>query len=127
MANHLGSEGLVQIGANTVAEVISWSIEETTDMAEDTQLSDADKTFKSDKSSWSGSLECHWDETDAAGQGALTKGASVTLNVKAEGNVTGDTFFTGTALVNSISRSSADIVAATFGFQGTGALAQSTV
>ena len=129
MTTHTGSEGTVKIGANTVAEIKSWTIEETGDTAEDTTMGDTWRTHKATLNSWSGSLECFWDETDSMGQGALTTGASVTLNVYPEGDTTADTFYTGTAIVTGISRTGAfdGLVEASFTFQGTGALTPDTV
>jgi len=129
MANHTGSEGTVKIGTNTVAEVKSWSIDETADTIEDTAMGDTDRTYKTGLKSWSGSMDCFWDETDTTGQGALTTGASVTLAVYPEGAVSGDTYFSGTALVTGISRQAAldGMVEASFSFQGTGALTETTV
>lgn len=130
MATHKGSEGTVKVGANAIAELLSWSVEETAETIEDTSLGDTAKTFMAGTTSWSGSAECMWDETDTNGQGALTIGASVTLNLYPEGDTTGDTYYTGTALVTSISRSvggNDETIKASFSFQGTGALTESTV
>ena len=129
MATHKGSEGLVKIGSNTIAEVTSFTIDHTADMIEDTELSDTDKTFIADKNSWTASIEAHWDETDSTGQGAMTVGASVTLNLYPEGDTGGDTYFTGTALITSISRGNAEgsTVTAAFSLQGTGTLTTTTV
>ena len=129
MANHLGSEGTVKIGANDVAELKSWSINETMNPVDDSNIGDTAKTFKSGSTEWDGSVDCFWDETDTNGQGALTIGASVTLNMYPEGATSGDTYYTGTALVTSINRQSAidGIVEASFSFKGTGGLSESTV
>jgi hypothetical protein len=130
MANHTGNEGVVKIGTATVAEVKSWSIDETTETLEDTVIGDTARTRKpSGISSWSGSLEAFWDETDTLGQGAMTIGAEVTLNLYPEGAVSGDTYFTGSAIITSISRSASfnGMVEASFSFEGNGALTQSTV
>ena len=130
MANHHGSEGTVKIGANAVAEVNSWSISESAEFAEDTNLSDTSKTYNSTAiKSWSGSISCNWDETDTTGQGAMTVGASVTLNLYPEGADTGDTYWTGTALIQDVSQSAArgGIVEAEYSFLGTGALSETTV
>lgn len=130
MATHKGSEGTVKVGANTIAELLSWSYEETAETVEDTALGDTAKTFLSGTTSWSGSAECHFDETDANGQEALTAGASVTLNLYPEGATTGDQYYTGTALVTSVSVSvggNDETVKRSFSFQGTGALTESTV
>ena len=128
MANHAGSEGTVKIGSNVVAEVKSFSIEESADTIEDTALGDTARTFKSGLTGWSGSVECFWDETDTA-QIALTIGASVTLDVYPEGATSGDTHYSGTALVTGITRQASldGMVEASFSFQGTGALTSATV
>ena len=129
MANHAGSEGTVLIGANVIAEVKSYSFEETMSPIEDTEMSDSAKTFKAGKTEFSGSVECFWDETDTNGQGALTIGASVSLIFHPEGSTSGDTIYTGTALVTkfSVSASEDGMVEASFEFQGTGALTASTI
>lgn len=127
MANHTGSEGVVKIGANTVAEVVEYSIEETGETIEDTTIGDTAKTFKPGNTSWTASITCHWDETDATGQGAMTVGTEVTLNVYPEGDTAGDTYFTGSAIVTNSGRSASinSIVSQSFSLQGTGALTQS--
>ena len=62
MAIHKGSEGLVKVGSNTVAEVKSYSIDETADTIESTSMGDSAKTFESSLTSFSGSVECHFDD-----------------------------------------------------------------
>lgn len=129
MANHQGSEGIVKVGANTVAEVRSWQLSESADTIEDTAMGDTSKTFRSGLTEWEGSMECYWDETDTNGQEALTSGASVTLNLYPEGDTSGDTFFTGSAIVTGISRQASHdgMVEASFNYKGTGDLTQNTV
>ena len=129
MAVHKGSEGVVKILTNTVAEVRDWSLEETAETIDSTQLSDSAKTFEVGTTSWSGSVNAFWDETDTSGQGAMTAGASVTLNLYPEGATSGDTFGSGTAIISSISKSGGidGLVEASFSFQGTGALTWATV
>lgn len=128
MATHNGSEGLVHIGTDAVGELKSWSFTENASMIDTTVLSDSAQTFAVGSTSWSGSAECFLDETDTA-QIALTVGASVTLKFYFEGAATGDKYYSGTALVESVDRSGAtdDIVGVTFSFRGTGALALATV
>ena len=129
MATHKGSAGVVKVGANTVAEVTAFSFDETADTIETTALANSAHSFVSDLVGWSGSVDCFWDETDTSGQGAMTAGASVTLNLYPEGADSGDTYFTGTAIITSISRSNAigAIVTATFSFTGANALTSTTV
>jgi len=128
MANHSGSEGVVKIGTFTMAETRSYTLTETGDTIEDSVMGDSYRTFKTGMKGWTGSVVCFWDETESA-QSALTAGASVTLNLYPEGNASTDKYYTGTVLVTSIERSAAfdGMVEATFSFQGTGTLTESTV
>lgn len=128
MAVHTGSEGTVKVGANTIAEIRSFSIEESHDAIEKTAMGDSYRSFSTGLLSWSGSVECYWDETDATGQGALDVGSSVTLNLYPEGASTGDTFFTGTCLISgkSISSTADGMVEASYSVQGSGGLTEST-
>ena len=129
MSNHKGSEGAVLVGANVVAEIKAWSLDESANIIDDTELADAWKTKQAGTKEWSGNLECFWDETDTTGQGALDVGAEVTLNMHPEGNVTGDTFYTGLAVITGINRSGGvdGMVEVSFNFEGNGALTESTV
>lgn len=129
MASHIGRDGIVKVGANTVAEVKSFSIEESADTVETTKMTDTARSHAITLTSFSGSLDCFWDETDTTGQGALTIGASVTLALYPEGDTTGDTYYSGTALVTGVSRSASfdGMVEASISVQGTGALTASTV
>lgn len=129
MANHKGSEGTVKVGSNAVAEIRSFSIEETGDTLEDTSMGDSARTYLASLTSWSGSVDVFWDETDTSGQGALDVGSSVTLNLYPEGDAAADTYYTGTAIVTgkSVSSSFDGMVEASFSVQGTGALTESTV
>jgi len=128
MANHKGSEGTVKVGSNAIAEIRGWEFTETAELIEDTELGDAAKTFQPGNTGASGSVQCFWDETDSSGQGALTAGASVTLNLYPEGASTGDKYFTCTALVTSIQRSAAinGMVEAVFGWTANGAVSLAT-
>lgn len=129
MATHKGSEGTVKVGANAIAEVRSFSISETGDTIEDTTMGDAARTYKPSLTSWSGSVEVYWDETDTNGQVALTVGAEVTLNVYPEGSTTGDSYLTGSAIVTgrTINSSFDGMVEASITVQGNGALTADTV
>ena len=124
MANHTGVDGVVKVGTNTVAEVRNWSISETADTIEDTTMNDTSKTFQAGLKSWNGSLTAFWDETDTSGQVALTVGSSATLNLYPEGATTGDIYYSGTAIINSVGVSvpTNGMVERTYGFQGSGAL-----
>jgi predicted secreted protein len=129
MATHTGSEGTVKVGANAVAEIRSYSVEETADTVEDTSMGDSYRTHKTTLKSWSGSVDVFWDETDTTGQGALTVGSEVTVNFYPEGSTTADSYKTGTAIVTgkTVSASFDGMVESTISLQGTGALTTATV
>jgi len=128
MAVHKGSEGSVAVGANTVAEVTGFSFDETADTIETTALSNSGRSYVADYVTFSGTIDCMWDETDTNGQEAMTVGSSVTLNLYPEGSSAG-TYYYGTAIITSISRANAmgSAVTASFSFQGTNVLTEGTV
>lgn len=129
MANHKGSEGVVKIGANTIAEIRDWSISESAEIIDDTTMGDSARTKKAGLTSASGSMTCYWDETDSTGQEAMTIGASVTLNLYPEGATTGDTYATGTVIITEVgvSATAEGMVERTFSYEATGAITWGTV
>jgi predicted secreted protein len=129
MATFTGSDGVILVGTDQVAEIRSYSIDETMDTLEDTAMGDTSRTYKTSLKTFSGSADVFFDDTDTAGQGALTVGSSVTLNVQFEGNTTGDHKLSGTALITgrTISASFDGMVEASISFQGSGALTEGTV
>lgn len=129
MATHTMLEGTVKIGANTIAEIHSFSWEDEIGLIDDSENSDAWATMKPGRKSWSGEIECALDETDATGQGALTVGAEVTLDLLFEGATTGDARRQGAVIVERVSKSVPrdGLVMATFAFTGNGAPTDDTV
>ena len=129
MATHAGSEGTVKSSANDVLQIRSYSLEETADTIEDTTMGDTSRTYLSSLKTFSGSVDVFWDEEDTTGQGSFTVGSSVTLAVYPEGDTSGDTYYSGSAIVTgrTITGSFDGMVEATFTLQGTGALTASTV
>jgi hypothetical protein len=129
MATHIGRDGVVKVGANSIAELRSFSIDETGDTVEDTVMTDTARSFISTLTSFTGSADVYWDETDTSAQGALTAGASVTIGFYPEGDTAGDTYYSGTCIVTGVSRSASfdGMVEASITFQGSGALTASTV
>ena len=130
MATHTGSEGTVRVGAsNSILEIRSYSVEETSDTAEDTSMGDAYRTFKTTLKAWSGSVDVFWDEADTTGQGALVVGSEVAVRFMPEGATTGDVYLTGNAIVTgkTVTASFDGMVESTITIQGTGALTSATV
>lgn len=129
MATHKGSEGTVKSGSNAIAEIRSYTITETADTLEDTTMGDSSRTYLASLKTFTGSIECFWDETDTNGQLTLDPGSTVTINIYPEGSTSGDTYYTGSVIVTekSITASYDGMVEASFSFQGTGALSETTV
>ena len=129
MATHKGSEGTVKSGANAIAEIRSYTITETADVLEDTSMGDSSRTYLASLKTFTGSIDCFWDETDTNGQLTLDPGSSVTINIYPEGSTSGDTYYTGTVLITekTVTASFDGMVEASFSFQGTGALSETTV
>tara|TARA_R100000951_G_scaffold14884_2_gene11653 strand:- start:7349 stop:7738 length:390 start_codon:yes stop_codon:yes gene_type:complete len=129
MATHAGSEGLVKVGANTIGNVRSYSIEETADTIEETTMGQSARLYRASLTSWSGSVDIYWDETDTTGQGALTVGTEATINFYPEGDDAGDTYYTGTVIVTGVTKSAAfdGMVEGSISIQGDGALTSTTV
>jgi hypothetical protein len=129
MAVHKGSEGAVYVGSNQVAEVRSATLTETAETIDSTVMGDTSRTYESSLKTASGTVTCFWDETDTTGQEALDAGAEVTLNLYFEGNASGDTYASFSAIVTeaSVSTSLDGLVERTFNFQVNGAVNWSTV
>mgnify|MGYP000223241501 CR=1 FL=1 len=127
MGLHKGSEGTVHVGTDAVAEIRSYSVEETADTLETTSMGDAARTHLASLTSFSGSLDVYWDEADTA-QIALTVGTSVTIKFYPEGTASSAKYYSGTALVTGVSRSASfdGLVEASISVQGTGALTLAT-
>ena len=121
-------EGVVTAGGTGVGELTGFTLETTGDVVEDTALTDATKSFVAGRTSFSGTLEMHYDETDSPQQ-TLTAGSSISFILLPEGNSSGDESFTGTGIVTGMSVNNAmdEIISRTVTFQGTGTLTRGTV
>ena len=128
MATHHGKEGVVKAGGTAIGELTGFMLETTADVVEDTQLSDATKSFLAGRTSFSGTLEMSYDETDSPQQ-TLTVGSSIAFILLPEGATSGDESFTGTGIVTgmSVTNGMDAVVTRSVTFQGTGALTRGTV
>ena len=128
MATHFGKEGVVTAGGTGIGELTGYTLETTSDVVEDTQLSDATKSFVAGRTSFSGTLEMSYDETDSPQQ-TLTAGSEISFVVLPEGNASGDEKFSGTGIITgmSVTNGMDAVVTRSVTFQGTGALTRGTV
>jgi hypothetical protein len=127
MATHFGKEGVVTAGGTGIGELTGYTLETTADVVEDTQLSDAGKTFVAGRTSFSGTLEMSYDETDSPQQ-TLTAGTTIAFILAPEGNSSGDETFTGSGIVTgmSVNVTLDGITTRSVTFQGTGTLTRGT-
>ena len=128
MATHFGKEGVVTAGGTGIGELTSYTLETTADVVEDTQLSDATKSFVAGRTSFSGTLEMSYDETDSPQQ-SLTAGTEIAFILGPEGDGSGDETFTGSGIITgmSVNVTLDGITTRSVTFQGTGALTRGTV
>ena len=103
MSTHHGKNGVVRIGANSVAEVTGFSYTYSADVAEDHACGDAYKTRLAGIADINGGLSCHYDPSDTNGQDVLVAGASVTLLLYPEDGVsTGETEVSIPAIITEV-------------------------
>jgi predicted secreted protein len=134
MATHTGSEGIVKFATSggsvaQVAEVRSYTLEQSADTIESTTMGDSFRTYLSSLKGFSVSMDCYWDETDTTGQGSIDSGTEVDFEIYPEGTGAGATYYSGSAIVTSVSTTAAfdGLVEVSFAGTGTGALTESTV
>ena len=130
MGTHVGSEGDVKVGSNSIGEITAFTVTETGQVIEDSSMGDTARTYKAGLKDATGSITVRFDGDEvygSTGQGELDVGSSVTLNLYPEGADTGDTYYTGSAIVTSkeVASSFDDIVSMSFEVQFTGGLTQS--
>ena len=128
MATHHGKEGVVKAGGTGIGEITGFTLETTADVVEDTALTDATKSFLAGRTSFSGSLEMNYAETDSPQQ-TLTVGSSIDFVLLPEGNSSGDESFTGSGIITGMSVNNAldAVITRSVTFQGTGTLTRGTV
>lgn len=102
MTTYKGNSGVVMVGANTIAEVTAFTIEEAAERIEDTSLGDSARTYQAGSADITGTIDCWWDTTDTNGQQAMTVGASVTLVLRPRGTASGYPTRTISAYITSI-------------------------
>jgi hypothetical protein len=135
MATHAGHTGSIKAVTSTdgtgvtaaVAEVKDWSLETTANLADNTVLGDAWTSQKLTTKSWSTTLNCIWDNEDAA-QDDFVEGGTVQVELYPYGVTSGNVKWDGLAIVASVSKSAAadGLVEASFNLTGIGALTPGT-
>jgi len=131
MATHKGNDGSIEVaGSGTVAEVKSFSIETSAGTAETTTMGSYAATHVPTITSWTASVDVLFDPADTDGQVALQVGIDeVAVKFQMNGTATGDTYYSGNALVTGHNRNSSydGMIEASISLQGSGDLIVGTV
>ena len=127
MAHH-GKEGVVKAGSTVIGAVTGFTIDTTADVVEDTSLGNSAKTYLAGRTAFSGSIDMHYDEGDAA-QETLDSGATIAFTLLPEGNTSGNTYWYGNVIITSVSKSLSfdGLVEISFSATGNGALTEDSV
>jgi hypothetical protein len=128
MATHHGKEGVVTVAGTAMGNVTGFTIDTTHDTVEDTELSDATKTYIAGRGTFTASIDMNYDEENTE-QSSLTTGSSLAFVFLPEGNTSGDESLSGTGIVTgmSIGLTLDGVTTRTVSIQGTGALTVGTV
>lgn len=120
MATYTGHQGVVKIGTTAVAEVKDFSLEVTANTVDATTLnpSDADDAgwtrSKIVNRSWTATVNCFYDDAASNGQidmqnnlmqtaALMLADTTVVLNLYNEGDATGKSYWSGDAMITSLS------------------------
>jgi len=128
MAAQTGVLGVVKAGGTAIAEITGFSIDQSSNMISDSELTDAAETSIAGRTSWSGSVECMWDDADGV-QTSMTIGSSLAFLFLPEGPTGGSAQWTGTGLIESrgLAASDESIITQSFSIKGTVARTIGTV
>ena len=120
-----GKSGKLGMGANTVVDVSSWSMDLGADTLDVTALGDDWKKFIAGLKEWSASAEGFYSvHTDTAGQKALQDAYLGSTEVSLKLYVNATNYYSGSAYISGLSVEDPvdDTVSISFEFQGTGPL-----
>lgn len=92
MAKENGTGGRVKIGANAVAEINNWSLNDQVNKVTGRAFGESVETAAAGARTVTGTFKGFYDPTDTNGQVALAVGATVALELYTDGEATGDHF-----------------------------------
>jgi predicted secreted protein len=136
MASHAGKDGKITVksgsgSATTLAAVRSWTLNETAEVLDATVMNASGVTYRTRISSfraWDGAATLLWDDASDAGQALIVPGDTLEVVFYPEGFDTGDTVWTGSAIVTAANKQASydGLVDMSVTFQGTGGITYST-
>ena len=129
MATETSANGVVKIGAVSIAEVTGYSISYNSDTAEDTVIGDVARTYIPTLKSYTATIDAMYDQTDTTGQLALDVGTSISFDLYPSGETSGDLHYSGTGIITgrTITGSVGEMITASFEVQGSGDLSETAV
>jgi predicted secreted protein len=129
MATHTGNEGIIKIGANTVAEIRSFTITETAETVDDTVKGDTYRSKKVTFKTWTAEMGALYDPSDTTGQALMDAGTEITPIFYFIGDQTGDTYKTGSCIITEVEIASDldGLVELSISAEGNGALTEAVV
>ena len=100
MSTTRGCKGVVKAGAvpAVIAEITAWDFTETAEEIDTSSMGPCTGKSEAGLVKTAGNITCFWDSTDA-GQSELIVGVKVNLVLIPGGDVTGETTYTGEALI----------------------------
>lgn len=107
MATYRGNSGIVRVvdaGDQVIAEVMEFSVEETSAITPDTSMGDEWETHLGGLKSYTASISCRFDHLAASNQSMLAIGASVALELFPTGTAATNLKISGTATVTSVNQ-----------------------
>jgi predicted secreted protein len=133
MATLTGENGKVMFGDDSggastqVAEVRSWTIEQTKDVIEKTKMGDSARTYLSGLHQFTGTMECMYDTAQTSAS-VFDPASDANISVEFFPATTG-VKYVGDVIVTSVSRTASfdDLVTVTVSFQGSGVLHEETI
>ena len=125
-----GIDGIVKVGVNSILNVTSFTLEEVTETIDVTSMGDGNRVVLPTFVGFSGSFDGYWDQTDASlGHTAVLEpiiraGETISFEFYPAGDGVGNMYYSGSAIVASVSRSSSydGAVEYSVSFEGTGNL-----
>ena len=103
MSTYAGSDGIVVANNDLIAQVKSWSLEESSEALDCSSIGTSWRQFRPSIKGWGGSIEGFWHDDDP-GQSRITTGSVIELALYPSGQHDTHIFFKGSAIVTSISR-----------------------
>lgn len=102
-----GCFGKIKAGANFIAQLRSWSVEESAAEIDVSVMGDCTKAYDVGAVETSFTASGFWDTSDT-GQTALVVGSTVAVELYPGGDASGKAYYTGDVIVQSVNKS-ADI------------------